>query len=131
MPSFLTTNQSGGQPLYSGNPYSGQNVPIGGVQIVWPVPANGSGNLYVALSGNMTVNSGTLNGGSFDVGSGMLDGVCVQPGASYFVPKIGYGPSGNYGTYSGAIASGTGRVSNIHVMCDPVCSGQRVYFEMY
>jgi hypothetical protein len=110
MPSAVVGFTSGGQVLYSGTAYSGRLVPVGGVQIV-AHPSN-SGNVYVALSGGVTVTSGgfPLSGG------GLLDGIPLAAGSSYFVPKSALGASG---------------FVNIWLASDAACSGQaRVHWEL-
>jgi hypothetical protein len=96
MPSALIDWVSGGFNLLSGVPgqlWSGwaHQAPVGGIQIVAD-PSN-SGAVYVAFSGGMTIQSGGywLSG---QVGSGYLDGMPVQPGGSYFVPKLAFPLSG-------------------------------------
>lgn len=124
---------SGFMPLISGNPWSGINAPMAGIQI--RADRNNSGSIYVSLSGAFqfsgqmstlvasggpTINSGAmlLSGG---INSGRMDGMQVGPGDSYFVarayvPNLGQVNSGHYG---------------ICVGCDPECSGLgRVYFEV-
>ena len=115
MPSVLVGNQSGGQPIVSGNPWSGQNpVPQGGIQLRWDGTA--SGYLYVGLSGNLTVASGGLYQ-SGSAWSGMLDGMQLSPGDTYWIPRIATGISGNI---------------NIFVTADAAASGQgRLYWEAY
>jgi hypothetical protein len=113
MPSFIVSNKSGGDQFVSGWPWSGQRAsPVGGVQMVWD--ANASGNCYVGLSGGMTVQSG----GFWQSGqSGMMDGVQITPGNSYFIPRLGTGFSG---------------VLNLFASCDATASGQgRLYFEIF
>ncbi len=121
MPSIQLSNQSGGQPLWSGNPYSGKIIPVGGIQLVWDKSA--SGNVYVALSGKMTINSGGFNGGGLPDGSGMMDGIPIFPGGTYYVPKLGTGLSGTAGVSSG--------YPGVRVMCDDAASGNRLWYEVY
>ena len=114
---------SGFLPLISGNPYSGQLVPVGGIQLV--TPNFNSGNIYVSLSGAfhftgipnapLAVSGGpTINSG------GMTDAIPIAPGASYFIPKQAIPIGGAY--------SGTFRVS---VGCDVAGSGRDfVYWEV-
>lgn len=110
MPSTIVGFVSGGQRLYSGNPYSGRAAPVGGVQLVaWN--AN-SGNVYVGLSGGVTV----LSGGFALSGGGMRDGIPLAPGSAYFVPRSALLTSGQI---------------NIWLAPDVACSGQaRVFWEL-
>lgn len=114
MPSTLLSAASGAPfPLVSGNLWSGTGAfhPLGGIQL--RLAPNASGNAYVSLSGGSTVNSG----GFLRSGGGLLDGMIMKPGDSYFVPKLGIHPSGFIGIY------GT---------CDPEASGQaRLYWEAF
>lgn len=114
MPSFIIGNRSGGDPLIaSGNPYSGHPIPLGGIQLTWD--RNASGSLYVTLSGNAT----TQSGGPF-LSGGLLDGVQVVPGGSYFVPKLGL-----------PLFSGNPPFPP-YFQCDAGASGQgRLYFEVF
>jgi hypothetical protein len=99
---------SGPQQLISGNPWSGDFRPIGGIQLV--VDRSSSGSVYVGFSGNMTFNSG----GMFLSGATTTDGMQINPGGSYFVPKVIL-ISGSY---------------NVYLWHDAACSGQcRVYYE--
>ena len=97
---------SGPQLVISGNPWSGQIRPQGGVQ--FRLHPNASGNAYLGLSGGMTFTSGgmSLSGG------GTLDGVLVAPGNAYFLPKIGFTISGSFPVYAwhDAAASGQARL---------------------
>jgi hypothetical protein len=104
MPSLLINNASGGQLVISGAQYSGRLVPTGGVQLRLDPLASGAA--YIGLSGGMTVRSG-----------GLLDGMVLNPGDGHFVPKIGYGFSGN---------------PQIRVLADAAVSGQGLLFwEIY
>lgn len=80
MPSTQFFVQSGGIPLVSGDPYSGQPWPIGGVQVKLQNAAPAS--LYVGWSGTPTFASG----GSLSSG-GMGDGYQLRPGDGIFIPK--------------------------------------------
>ncbi len=113
MPSYLVGFRSGGELLISGNPWSGNNAqfPVGGVQL--ELDREASGSIYVAMSGGVTVKSGSF----FLSGGGLMDGVQIKPGGSYFIPRIGTGLSGNLTIYIGA---------------DPAVSGQgRVYYDIF
>lgn len=121
MPSLLLTAASGAPfPIYSGNPWSGQGTPhpVGGIQLL--LHPNASGNAYVFLSGNPSGVTGVMtvtSGGAFPNGSGLLDGMLVPPGGSYFIPKLGINPSGSFGVYA---------------TCDAGASGQaRLFFEVF
>lgn len=102
---------SGPQQIVSGNPWSGQPGPVGGVQLYLDPTA--SGKVYVGLSGTMTLTSG----GMFLSGGGLNDGVPMAPGNSYFIPKMAFPVSGSY---------------NIYVRHDATCSGQaRLWYERF
>ncbi len=111
---------SGATPILSGWPWSGRPAkPVGGVQIRW---ISSGGNCYIALSGNpilsggfMTLTSGQmyLSGGA---NSGLLDGMPLAPGDSYFVPRLATGLSGQL---------------SIFAICDQAASGiGRLYWEV-
>ena len=115
IPSILLGNRSGGDQIVSGNPWSGRITPTGGVQIrIGTGSGNLSGFAYIGLSGGVTITSG----GYFASGlSGMLDGIQLAAGDSYFVPRIGTGVSGNL---------------SIYAACDPLESGlMRLYYEVF
>ena len=125
MPSVILGNTSGGQLLISGNPWSGRLMNAG-IQLKWvPSPSSpprlGSGNAYIALSGNMTTNSGAVLG-SGGAASGMVDGMCLGPGDAYYIePSV---IANSQGTGSG--------VFNIYAACDALVSGVgRIYFEPF
>ena len=114
MPSFLISNRSGGDTLWSGALYSGSPAPVGGIQLY--LDPSASGNAYIGLSGGMTIRSGGL-WGSGALG-GMLDGMLVPPGGNYFIPKEG-------------LVKLSGNV-NVYVSADAAASGQaRLYFEVF
>ena len=86
MPSTIVGFVSGGQPLCSGNPWSGMIAPVGGVQL--KLGYNASGPVYVGVvlglnSGGITITSG----GAFSSG-GISDGYEIRPGDDYFVPNL-------------------------------------------
>ncbi len=113
MPSTIVGNPllSGGQLLISGVFWSGSVRPVGGVQLV--LDPSSSGNVYVGLSGSVTLTSG----GMFLSGGGVNDGVLMAPGAAYYIPKSAL-------PYSGAV--------NVYVRHDAACSGQaRLYYEIF
>lgn len=120
MPSTLLGNPylSGGQLIISGNPWSGQIRPVGGVQLL--LHPNSSGNAYITMSGGVRPTSGgpTVNSGGFFLsGRGLMDGMLMSPGASYFIPRIGTGLSGFITVYAN---------------CDQAASGQaRLYYEVF
>jgi hypothetical protein len=121
---------SGFVPLFhSGNIFSGRVEPVGGCQVrAWP---SNSGAVYISLSGGNvfsgqwgtlpasggpTITSGAmpLSGGPL---SGICDGIVLQPGDSYFVPRIAFQTSG---------------LNQVCAGCDAACSGQaRLFWEMY
>lgn len=113
MPSAVVSNASGAPfPLISGNFWSGNNAfhPYGGVQLK-TAPYN-SGNVYIGLSGGVTIASG----GFMLSGVNTTDGMIMGPGDSYFVPKLAMQNSGIFNIYAG---------------CDAACSGQgRVFYEV-
>ena len=113
MPSTLIGQPvaSGPQQVVSGNPWSGQIEPQGGIQFKWD--KNASGFIYLGLSGNLTLNSG----GFFMSGGGLADGVQLAPGDAYFIPKIGFRTSGTFSVYA---------------RHDAAVSGQaRLFYEVY
>ena len=118
MPSFLFGGRSGGDVLISGWPWSGNQAqfPQGGIQIrMGQGSGNLSGYLYVGLSGGTTVQSGGYFGSGL---SGMLDGMQLGAGDSYWIPRIGTGKT------SGAI--------NVFLAGDAAVSGlARVYYEVF
>lgn len=116
MPSVILNGQSGGQPILSGNVYSGRGPgnPVQGlVQLRFTTPVAASGQAYVGLSGGVTVNSGTVAGMS----GGLLDGLPLRDGDSFAIPKLAFNVSG---------------LPNVFVACDPGVSGVgRLYFEIF
>lgn len=116
MPSVQIGNQSGGQALFSGNPFSGTLRPFGGVQLMWDPLASGL-YAYVGLSGGLTVKSGVINSSFINSGGG-LDGLPMAAGTTYFIPKIACQP-----------VSGS---TPIFVACDQGASGlYRLYYEVF
>ena len=81
MPSMQFFVQSGGVPLVSGDVYSGQPFPVGGVQTT--LDKSAPGPVYVGWSGTPTY----LSGGSLSSG-GMADGMKLSPGDGYFIPHV-------------------------------------------
>ncbi len=127
MPSVLYAGGvSGPQLLISGNPFSGQLAPIGGIQLV--ADRSNSGSLYIGFSGNMTQTSGSfpLSGG------GLADGIQLGPGGAYFIPRqcIRGIFSGAGGVSSGMSNLLSGSPFNIFFLGDAAVSGQgRLYWE--
>lgn len=127
MPSQLIGVISGGQNLLSGNYFSGLGAfhPVGGLQL--RADKSNSGNIYVALSGGVTINSGVISNAGVTSG-GFMDGFPLAPGDSYFIPKIAFIQSSG-GGLSGTTGSGT---PGIFVACDSACSGTaRVNYEAF
>lgn len=114
MPSVRIGVVSGGQIVLSGVPWSGTACPQGLVVLRWERAA--SGNIYIALSGNMTVNSGGFSTSGGFAHSGLLDGMQLGPGEVYTIPKIGLQTSGTFTVYATP---------------DAAASGNRLYFEIY
>lgn len=113
MPSTVVGNHpaSGPMILVSGNPWSGQNVPVGGIQLY--LHPNASGMVYVGLSGAMTLNSGSV----FLSGGGLNDAMAIAPGGAYFIPRVAFKTSGTV---------------NVYVHNDAAASGQaRLFYEIY
>lgn len=111
MPSFIFGGSSGGELIISGNPWSGQIRPQGGIQL--KLAANSPGSLYVGFSGGITIASGGL----FRSGGGLLDGMGMTPGGAYWIPRIATGPSG---------------FVNVYVQGEPITSGQsRLFYEIF
>lgn len=111
MPSFIFGGSSGGDLLISGNPWSGQIRPQAGIQL--KLGSTSPGNIYVGLSGGVTVSSG----GFFQSGGGLMDGMEITPGQSYWIPRVATGLSGNI---------------SIYVNGEGACSGvSRIYYEVY
>lgn len=87
MPSTVLTPLSGGVNLVSGNVLSGTAFPFGGITLKMST-ISGTGPVYVGV-GNPTISGGVVtvtSGGSLTSG-GMLDGVELVAGDTYFVPK--------------------------------------------
>ena len=110
MPSCLVGHMSGGQLIISGNPYSGRIVPVGGIQFA--TPQNGGANLYIALSGNMTVSSGV--GVASGVSSGFLDGMILRGASTYFIPRICFPVSGTFNVYAMSETPATSGVPRLY-----------------
>lgn len=111
MPSILIGQSGGPQLVLSGWPYSGHPVPVGNVY--FKLAKNASGAIYLGMSGGTTLNSGSL----MLSGGGLLDGMQVNPGEVYEIPRIGTGLSGNLSVWA---------------WWDAACSGQaRLYWELF
>jgi len=114
MPSVLIGSPlaSGAQIIVSGFPWSGQPAtPQGGIQL--RLSPTSSGNIYIGLSGNITMTSG----GMFLSGGGLADGMILAPGDPYWIPRIATGLSGNI---------------TIYARHDVACSGQaRLFYEKF
>lgn len=102
---------SGPQPLISGNPWSGSFNPESEIRL--KLDRTASGSVYVGLSGNITMTSGSY----FLSGGGLNDGYCMLPGDEYRIPR------------SAMTASGT---INVYMRHDAACSGQaRIHYELF
>ncbi len=113
----LNSGAPGGTNILSGNYWSGQGAqhPYAGVRLA--TPATNSGNLYIGLSGGMTVTSGGLNTSGAANSSGGMDGMVLPPNTVYFVPRLAFGTSGT---------------PRIFVQPDAACSGQaRIHWEVF
>ena len=86
MPSTLPGFASGGQPIVSGNPWSGSIAPQGDVRLRLSEGVSGLVYVGVALgraSGGITLSSG----GAFSSG-GLSDGYEMGPGDEHTVPRL-------------------------------------------
>jgi hypothetical protein len=143
MPSIVIGGQSGGHPLWisGNNPWSGVQrgpFPTGGIQFRYGVATanasfysgNLSGLVYIALSGPMTTTSGALPL-SGAASSGLLDGVPLAAGDSYFLPRLATGGTSGQ-ISSGGLYSGVTPPFNVWFTCDANVSGiARVAFEIF
>lgn len=112
MPSLTPGFQSGGQPLTSGNPFSGNPIPIGGV--LFKVSAVVSGLVYVGATQNLASGGVTITSGGALSSGGMADGVELKNGDEYFMPVAVCGRD----------------VSNIKIVVPAAVSGtMRVFWE--
>jgi hypothetical protein len=117
MPSVILGNVSGGMNILSGSFWSGVvrqgNPSLTGAQL--RLHPNASGNAYVGLSGGVTAMSGPIRDSGFT--SGLMDGMLMTPGDSYFIPKLGMGVSG---------------LPQIFIATDAAASGQaRMFYELF
>ncbi len=98
--------------ILSGNYFSGLGAlhPYAGVQL--RAAGTNSGNIYIALSGFMTITSGGFNTSGYPNQSGRMDGMLMAPGDAYFIPRLGINPSGGPLLYAqpDAACSGTARL---------------------
>ena len=86
MPSTLPGFASGGQPLVSGNPWSGYPTPIGDVRL--KLSESVSGLVYVGVALGLSSGGITLaSGGAFSSG-GLRDGYEMGPGDEHTVPRL-------------------------------------------
>lgn len=85
MPSLMLFPQSGGIGIVSGAIYSGQPLPVGGIQFKLAKAAPGL--VYIGLPNLSGAVATGASGGSLSSG-GLADGMEVNPGDAYFVPKI-------------------------------------------
>lgn len=133
MPSFILGQPpaSGGQPIFSGFPFSGRYGVTGGIQI--RIDKSTSGNVYLYLSGAYVhpasggplLNSGGmfLSGGISGFpqsGLGIMDPTTVlYPGDGFFIPRL-------------AINTLSGGIGGPCMLHDAAVSGQgRVYWEAF
>lgn len=113
MPSTQVFVQSGGIGLVSGSIFSGQLLPIGGVQI-YADRYNPSGYaVYVGLPNLSGTVSTSTSGGSLSSG-GLSDGMPLYPDSSYFVPKC-------------RMVSG---IQTIRLLAPANASGARIFWEL-
>ena len=116
MPSVQVAFVSGGAPIVSGNIFSGTRYPVGGV--VLKLDLSGIGPVYVGLPypGQVPPVSGSpmtfLSGGNLSSG-GLLDGMQLNTGQEYFIPKL-------------RLTSG---IETIRVNCPAAASGTRIFWE--
>jgi len=84
MPSVIIDNAfSGGQPLWSGNAFSGYRQPPVS-QLLLKAAASNSGSIHVGFSAGFTITSGRFPLS----GDGLLDGIPIAPGGEMTIPKI-------------------------------------------
>lgn len=76
-----TANGSGGQPLISGNYWSGNNLPTTELRI--KAAGANSGSVYIGFSGGPL----TINSGGHLASGGGNDGWELRPGEEYRIPK--------------------------------------------
>lgn len=111
MPSLLVGSFSGGVLIASGLVLSGGEFSWGGIQLRHS--NSGIGPVYVGLP-NLSGTVVTLNSGGGQSSGGLADGMELNPGDSYFVPK------------SRLFLSG---VQAISFAAPATSSGTRVYWE--
>lgn len=114
MPSTLVGFQSGGQPIVSGNPYSGRIAPVGGVQLL--LGANASGTVYVGTALGLSSGGITIQSGGDLSSGGLSDGLPIDPGGGLFIPAL----------------KCSGQIDKILVAVPPAVSGRcRLYWEAF
>ncbi len=110
MPSTILAGLSGGVALVSGAIYSGVLFPLGGVQLHL---AKGAPSLVYACLPNFSGDVCTgVSGGSLSSG-GLADGMEMNPGDSYFIPKS-------------RLVSG---IETIRINVPAAASGGRMFYE--
>lgn len=110
MPSTLLFTQSGGIGLVSGAVLSGFPWNYGGIQL--RLSNSGAGPIYVCLP-NLSGSVSTAQSGGVLSSGGLSDGMEVDPGDSYYVPK-------------GRLVSG---VETIRLIIPAASSGGRLFWE--
>lgn len=86
MPSTIVGALSGGVPLVSGNPYSGDMTPYGGVQL--RVSSDASGSVYVGVALGLRSGGITITSGGALASGGLSDAMELRPNDAYFVPRL-------------------------------------------
>ena len=114
MPSFVIGCRSGGDQVLSGCSWSGQLAkPQGGIRLKVERSTTFSGNIYIGLSGGVTITSGL----HFLSGTGNMDGYPIGPGDELFIPRSATGLSGTINVFATTLATGSGIA--------------RLYYEVY
>ena len=114
MASTLPAFQSGGAPLVSGDVYSGNMTPLGGVRL-FNSPVS-SGSVFVGVAVGLTSGGLTLASGGDLSSGGMSDGMEVPPNSRYEIPRL--------------VCSG--QVEIIRVIVPPGVSGRcRVFWDAF
>ncbi len=111
MPSTQIFPQSGGIGLVSGNQFSGMIIPAG---IQLHLAAAAPGLIYVGLPGLSGLAVTMTSGGSLSSG-GLADGMELNPGADYYIPK-------------GRLVSG---IETIRLAAPAASSGARCFWEYF
>lgn len=114
MPSFMLPELSGGSPLFSGNPYSGQPLP--NAEILIKLSENASGNIFVGMALGLTSAGITVNSGGFLLsGNTLVDGYQVSPGGEIRITR----------------GQCSGNLDKIRIAQDAATSGRaRVYWDI-